>query len=96
MITNRPTGIEVDMSSGSIIQAFVEYYNKEIADKTYGPITERDVIVDWYSNKLRYIVAVVHTTQPDMLYYEITYRAVEKELWIDSYTKIKCTVCRVK
>lgn len=81
-----------DMGSKEYIQfckeQIVEYYNGR-ADKTdkNGHITTDDVFVVWYSKTLQNQKAMLSTTVPDGMYYEVTFNGDKSEAYLDAYKK---------
>lgn len=68
-------------------QTVVKYVNKRI-DVTNGTqITEDDVFVVWLVKALKNSKALVSTTLPDGMYYELTYNGEKNELYFDAYKK---------
>jgi len=80
------------MESGLFIQkakaAVVSYFNgrAESTDKN-GRITEADVFVVWYCKQLQNHKALLSTTVPDGMYYELTYNGDKQECYFDAYKK---------
>lgn len=67
----------------------VEHVNGGL-DKTDGvEITENDVFVVWLCKTLQNSKALVSTTLPDGMYYELTYNGDKRELYLDAYKKWK-------
>lgn len=65
----------------------MEYINQRI-DKTDNKIIDYDdIYVVWYSKILQNNKALLSTTIPDGMYYEITYNGDKKELYLDAYKK---------
>lgn len=65
----------------------MEYINQRI-DKTDNKIINyEDIYVVWYSKILQNNKALLSTTIPDGMYYEITYNGDKKELYLDAYKK---------
>lgn len=65
----------------------MEYINQRI-DKTDNKIINYDdIYVVWYSKILQNNKALLSTTIPDGMYYEITYNGDKKELYLDAYKK---------
>ena len=66
----------------------VEYFNGR-ADKTdkNGGINEDDVFVVWYCKTLQHGKALLSTTVPDGMYYEITFNGDRQEAYLDAYKK---------
>lgn len=69
-------------------EQIVEYYNGR-ADKTdkNGSITTDDVFVVWYSKTLQNHKAMLSTTVPDGMYYEVTFNGDKSEAYLDAYKK---------
>lgn len=68
-------------------QKIVEYFNNH-ADKTVKKrITEDDVFIVWSCKTLQNNKALVSTTVPDGMYYELTYNGDRNELYFDAYKK---------
>lgn len=64
-------------------------YVEEHLEKTDTHITfiAEDVYVVWFSKVLQNWKALVSTTLPDGMYYEVTYNGDEKVTYIDAYKK---------
>ena len=71
-------------------RAVVDYFNGQ-ADSTdkNGTITENDVFVVWLCKILGNNKALLSTTVPDGMYYEVTYNGAKKEAYVDAYKKWK-------
>ena len=52
------------------------------------PITPKDVYVVWLSKTLQNGKALLSTTLPDGMYYEVTYNGDKKEFYVDAYKKV--------
>lgn len=64
-----------------------QYFNGR-ADKTDKTgITAEDVYVVWYCKSLQNHKALLSTTVPDGMYYEITFNGDESEAYLDAYKK---------
>lgn len=48
-----------------------------------------DVYVVWFAKTLQNWKALISTTLPDGMYYEVTYNGEKQETYLDAYTKIK-------
>ena len=48
-----------------------------------------DVFVVWYNKSLQNHKALLSTTLPDGMYYEITYNGDKKEAYLDAYKKFE-------
>lgn len=65
----------------------VEYFNQH-ADKTdQKKITEDDVFIVWACKTLQNNKALVSTTVPDGMYYEVTYDGGKQQAYVDVYKK---------
>lgn len=65
-------------------------YANEHLDKTDNQkITEEDVFIVWSCKTLQNNKAMVSTTIPDKMYYELTYNGDKKELYLDAYVKLE-------
>lgn len=74
----------------------VAAYANEHLDKADGKqITEEDVFIVWMCKTLKNSKAMVSTTLPDGMYYELTYHGEKKELYLDAYKKFenRCISC---
>lgn len=70
-------------------EVVADYTNAHM-DKTDGvSITSDDVYVVWYSKTLQNAKALLSTTVPDGMYYELTYNGNTKELYVDAYKKFE-------
>lgn len=65
----------------------VDYFNSH-ADITDGKaITVDDVFVVWFCKTLQNWKALVSTTVPDGMYYEVTHNGDKGETYVDAYKK---------
>lgn len=63
-------------------------YARDHMDKTDGKkITTDDVFIVWQCKTLQNNKALLSTTLPDGMYYEITYNGDKEELYFDAYKK---------
>lgn len=68
-------------------QAVADYVNDRL-DKTDGrEITADDVYIVWQCKALQNWKALVSTTLPDGMYYEITHNGNKNETYLDAYKK---------
>ena len=68
-------------------QIVANYTNNHI-DKTDGiAISTEDVFVVWSCKTLQNNKALLSTTVPDGMYYEITYNGDKREAYVDAYKK---------
>ena len=77
------------------IQAVVDYFNERVDTGTRGELKPEDVYVVWSCKTLGNNKALLSTTVPDGMYYEITYNGTKNEAYFDAYKKwenmcIKC------
>lgn len=65
----------------------VNYFNKknDITNKT--KLTKDDVFIVWFCKTLQNWKALVSTTIPDGIYYEVTYNGDKHETYLDVYKK---------
>ena len=66
--------------------SLVDAYIKSNLEKT-DPVPEYDVYIVWFCYILGGWKALVSTSLPDGMYYEVTHSAVKKETYIDAYKK---------
>ena len=52
------------------------------------PLTTKDVYVVWLSKTLQNGKAMLSTTRPDGMYYEVTYNGDKNEFYVDAYKKV--------
>ena len=72
--------------------AVVDYFNKNV-DKTENfHIAMDDCYIVWFCKTLQNFKALVSTTVPDGMYYELTYSGDKDELYLDVYKRFK-NVC---
>ena len=70
-------------------RAVVKYVNEHV-DKTDGvQIGEGDVFIVWICKILQNNKALLSTTLPDGMYYEVTYNGDKDELYFDAYKKFQ-------
>lgn len=71
-----------------LCRKIVAEYTNEHIDKTDGiTVTEDDVYVVWMCKTLQNNKALVSSTLPDNMYYEITYNGDREEAYVDVYKK---------
>lgn len=64
-----------------------EYYNAHCEKTDNADITKDNVYVVWYSKTLQNHKGLFSTTQPDGMYYEVTYNGDKNEMYFDAYKK---------
>lgn len=65
----------------------MEYFNTRVEKTDKVQIDIDDVFIVWFSKTLQNWKAMVSTTVPDGMYYELTYNGDKKELYLDAYKK---------
>lgn len=70
-------------------QIVVDYANKHIDKTDNMQIAEDDVYVVWSCKTLQNNKALLSTTLPDGMYYEITYNGDKNEAYVDAYKNLK-------
>lgn len=71
-----------------IAKKIVAEYANNHADKTDGvQITEDNVYVVWLTKVIQNNKALLSTTLPDGMYYEITHNGDKGEIYLDAYKK---------
>ena len=63
-------------------------YVKEHLDKT-DPVPDFKVYPVWLSRALQNNKALLSTTLPDGMYYEVTYNGDKAEIYLDAYKKLE-------
>lgn len=76
-------------------QTVADYFNKHVEVTDNKKITPDDVFVVWCCKALQNNKALLSTTCPDGMYYEITYNGDKREAYIDAYKKWEniCVKC---
>lgn len=69
------------------ISKVVEYFNNNCDKPDNWNITKDNVYVVWYSKTLKNHKALVSTSIPDGMYYEVTYNGERNETYFDVYKK---------
>lgn len=73
-----------------LCKKLVADYTNEHTDKTDGKaITTDDVYIVWYCKTLQNHKALLSTTLPDGMYYELTYNGDKDEIYLDAYKKFE-------
>ena len=84
-----------DISFITLCKENVRDYVNQRADKTDNVfIGSDDVYIVWFCKALRNWKALVSTTLPDGMYYELTYNGDKNELYVDCYKKWENFVIR--
>jgi hypothetical protein len=66
----------------------VRAYAEEHLDKS-DPTPEFEVYPVWLSKTLQNSKALLSTTLPDGMYYEVTYNGTKAEIYLDAYKKLE-------
>lgn len=78
------------MDYQKIAREIVLNYANEHIDKTDNvQITLDNVFIVWSCKTLQNWKALVSTTLPDGMYYEVTYNGNNKEIYLDAYKKFE-------
>lgn len=72
----------------------VKGYALEHLDKS-DVVKMPEVYVVWFSYTLGNMKALLSTTLPDSMYYEVTYNSASEELYLDAYKKFENRCIRV-
>lgn len=65
------------------------YVNKHLDKTDNVQITLDNVYVVWFCKTLQNWKALLSTTLPDGMYYEVTYNGDKKEVYLDAYKKFE-------
>ena len=65
----------------------VAFFNDHSEKSETFTLTSDDVFIVWFSKTLQNWKALVSTTVPDGMYYEVTYNGDKKETYLDAYKK---------
>lgn len=67
----------------------LDYANEHIDKTDNVQITLDNVFIVWFCKTLQNWKALVSTTLPDGMYYEVTYNGDKKEVYLDAYKKFE-------
>ena len=72
-------------------QEVVNYYSTpdDSTDKVNVQITTDDVYFVWFNYTLQRMKALLSTTVPDGMYFEITYNPISEDIYFDAYKKVR-------
>lgn len=70
-------------------EVVLNYANKHIDKTDNVQIALDDVYIVWFCKTLQNWKALVSTTLPDGMYYEVTYNGDKKEIYLDVYKKFE-------
>ena len=68
-------------------QMVVDYFNARVDKTDKQKISVDDVYVVWFCKTLQNWKALLSTTVPDGMYYELTYNGDKHETYVDAYRK---------
>lgn len=68
-------------------QMVADYYNGRVDATDAKKITTDDVYVVWSCKTLQNWKALLSTTVPDLMYYELTYDGDKQRTYLDAYRK---------
>ena len=90
---NNKIDIEAEVNFLDFCKKQVVEYSNSRSEKA---ITKEDVYVVWSCKTLQNNKALLGTTLPDGMYYEITYNGDKKEAYFDAYSKVAniCIPCK--
>lgn len=71
------------------IKTIVDYFNERVDKNDNFTLKDEDIFIVWSCKTLQNNKALVSTTVPDGMYYELTYNGDKKELYLDAYKKIE-------
>lgn len=67
----------------------LEYYDGWLSKEDETPISETEVYVVWLCKILQNNKALLSTTRPDGMYFEVTYNGDREEFYLDAYRKVE-------
>jgi hypothetical protein len=70
-------------------QLVVDYTNEHLDITDNVNITTEEVYVVWFAKTLQNAKALLSTTLPDGMYYEVTFNGDKNEIYFDAYKKFK-------
>ena len=78
------------------IKTIVDYFNERVDENDNFTLKDEDIFIVWSCKTLQNNKALVSTTVPDGMYYELTYNGDKKELYLDAYKKMENICIEVK
>lgn len=70
-------------------EVVLNYANKHVDKTDNVQITLDDIYIVWFCKTLQNWKALISTTLPDGMYYEVTYNGDKKEVYLDAYKKFE-------
>lgn len=77
------------LEANKFIEILTDYLNKRGID-----VKEEEVFIVWYCKTLQNQKAILSTKRKGALLYEMTYNGDKRELYVDSYQKVKNEVLK--
>ena len=74
----------------------LDYFNERVDKTDNFTLKDEDIFIVWSCKTLQNNKALLSTTVPDGMYYELTYNGDKKELYLDAYKKIENICIEVK
>jgi hypothetical protein len=78
-----------EVNIGKAKQIVVDYFNKKVDKTDNYTISKDNVYVVWFSKTLQNWKALISTTVPDGMYYELTHNGNIEETYVDVYKKFE-------
>ena len=78
------------------IKTIVDFFNERVDENDNFTLKDEDIFIVWSCKTLQNNKALVSTTVPDGMYYELTYNGDKKELYLDAYKKMENICIEVK
>lgn len=84
-------------SPESMLDVFVDWYNEKVSDFDVPKIEKDETYVVWFCYTLGNAKALISTTRPDHMYYELTYNLSGTadgwvdNVFVDQYLKVSHT-----
>ena len=70
-------------------QTVLDYVRAHLDVTDNGNVSINDIYVVWFCKTLQNWKALISTTLPDGMYYEVTYNGDKKEIYLDAYKKFE-------
>lgn len=74
----------------------LEYYDGCLSKEGEAPISETEVYVVWLCRILQNNKALLSTTRPDGMYFEVTYNGDKDEFYLDAYRRVENVLIRAE
>ena len=76
--------------------AVVDYFNHHVDVTDNFALAAEDTFVVWVCKTLQNHKALISTTVPDGIYYEITYNGDKDEMYLDVYQKMHNEIIKIE